>query len=173
MADNKNQQLVDDFSDIVEKSKPIVLTAIVKTLSVNYHDYIDDVAQETYLRAYKTLMKNGFSYQSSITTWLYAIARNEARRFNQKMAREEKKREKIEEHFFVEDKISSVTEIADINLLLAKIPEKHREILELVLGGMKNFEIAEALNIPDGTVKSRLNRAKASIKNLAREEFNE
>jgi RNA polymerase sigma-70 factor (ECF subfamily) len=46
-----------DFTEIVNSTKSIVLSAIEKNLAERFFHSIDDVVQETYLRAYKALVK--------------------------------------------------------------------------------------------------------------------
>ncbi|MCX7998292.1 MAG: hypothetical protein N3A69_04975, partial [Leptospiraceae bacterium] len=60
-----------DFEKIVAETKTVVLSAIQKYLHEENIDYIDDVAQETYLRAYKALKQNKFKSQSELSTWIY------------------------------------------------------------------------------------------------------
>ena len=84
-----------DFAEIVERTKGVVLSAISKTLDAEFSSHIDDVVQETYLRAYKSLQKEQFKNNSSIETWLYTIARNESLRMNEKLVRERQKSENL------------------------------------------------------------------------------
>src|SRR5271157_5838929 len=84
-----------EFADIVGSTKKIVLSAIEKHLSARFYHAIDDIAQESYLRAYRSIIKNKFRGDSKIETWLYAIARNEALRMNDRLAREEEKFKKV------------------------------------------------------------------------------
>ena len=49
--------------------------------------------------------------------------------------------------------------------VLAGLPEAHREVLLMrFVDGMSLAEIAEALSVPDGTVKSRLHNAAAALR---------
>ena len=48
------------FAEIIKETKGVVLSAIEKTLFNRFYHAIDDVAQETYLRAYKSLDRNQF-----------------------------------------------------------------------------------------------------------------
>ncbi len=106
------------FTSIVEQTKGIVLSAIKKYLFERYYHAIDDVVQETYLRAYKSLMNNKFQGRSKTGTWLYIIAKNESLRMNHKLQREEKKKEKIKSDVIYrkhhEDKIMDKLVIDDM-----------------------------------------------------------
>jgi len=83
----------DQFAKIVKETKSVILSAIRTNLYEYYAYAVDDVVQETYLRAYKSLIKDKFQNKSTLVTWLYAIARNEALRMNSKLKNEERKRD--------------------------------------------------------------------------------
>lgn len=84
-----------EFAEIVNSTRNTVLSAIEKNLAERFYYAIDDVAQETYFRAYKALKKNQFRQESKLSTWLYTIARNESLRMNDKLRKEEARAEKL------------------------------------------------------------------------------
>ena len=155
-----------EFGEIVRETKGVVLSAIEKHLSARFHESIDDVAQETYLRAYRSLAKGSFRRDSRISTWLSTIARNESIRMGERLAREEKRRErarKAAEAIPAPDYTDELLEGDEIDRMRESIrglPEKYREVLELAARGRGEAEIAEALAIRPGTVKSRLSRGR-------------
>lgn len=163
----------NEFSKIVSETKTIVLSAIEKNLAERFSFAIDDVVQETYIRAFKALSKESFRGDSSLSTWLYVIARNEALRMNEKLSREEKKVEKLKivtkEYKEPEDS----SPIEDLLRWLKKIPEKYRVVLEHYLSGKGEAEIAKELNIETGTVKSRAHRGRNMVKKIMIGEQNE
>jgi DNA-directed RNA polymerase specialized sigma24 family protein len=55
-----------EFADIVGRTKKVVLSAIEKNLASRFYHSIDDVVQETYLRAYSSLTKGKFRGESSL-----------------------------------------------------------------------------------------------------------
>lgn len=150
-----------DFALIVEKTKRVVLSAIEKNLFERFYYSIDDVVQETYIRAYKSLVKGDFRGDSALETWLYKIAQNESLRMNEKLLKEEKKSKKLmesmEEEFEPED-------ISGFNETIASLPEKYGSVLSLLLKGYSLKEISQSLDINIGTVKSRISRAKDILK---------
>lgn len=152
------------FSKIVNETKEIVLAAIRKHLFEHYAHAIDDVVQETYLRAYKSLVKDKFQDKSKISTWLYVIAKNESLRMNSKLKREEQKRDLFE--FFSrnihveENEVNDNYNINEITGKISLLPLKYRSILMMHYEGVSESEIAGKLSIPQGTVKSRLHRGK-------------
>ncbi|HEY1405165.1 MAG TPA: hypothetical protein VF857_01020, partial [Spirochaetota bacterium] len=63
-----------EFAIIVRKTKKVVLSSIGRHLPARFSHAIDDIAQESYIRAYRSLVKGAFRNESSLETWLYAIA---------------------------------------------------------------------------------------------------
>ncbi len=125
-----------------------------------------ELTQESFLRAYKAL--GGFRGESSVYTWLYKIALNRCRTYLKKRGRE--KNVSLDELHDAgwdpaEDPPDNLMDIMAVRRALTMLPPEHREILLLFyFDEMKYEEIAEALDIPMGTVKSRLSRAKAALK---------
>lgn len=160
-----------EFAEIVKRTKRTVLSAIEKNMSPQFYHAIDDVAQETYIRAYNGLVKNSFRGDSAIETWLYTIARNESLRMNQKLTREEEKARKISEstkliQFQKPDSGDSDYLLGHLTLL----PEKYRSVLTLSSQGFNINDISKKLGIRPGTVKSRASRGKKIIhENIRRE----
>ncbi len=161
------------FAEIVKTTKSSVLSAIRKYLSVEFYHSIDDVAQETYVRAYKGLIKNRFKEQSSINTWLYTIAKNESLRMNEKLKKEEEKFEKmvvqVNKNIDNErrNKYSEETSM-DLRDLITGLPDKYRTIMELSLLGYNEKQIADQLDIKRGTVKSRTSRGKELMQRMTK-----
>jgi RNA polymerase sigma factor, sigma-70 family len=153
-----------EFAAIVGRTKRIVLSAVRKHLAARFSYAIDDVAQETYLRGYRHLAGGWFRNESSIESWLYAIAKNESRRMNKKLAREEEKAEKAAEHLNEnphKDLLRDDTEHLDS--LIGGLPEKYRDVMTLKVRGRTEHEIASRLGINTGTVKSRFARGKEML----------
>lgn len=158
-----------DFTEIVNSTKSIVLSAIEKNLAERFFHSIDDVVQETYLRAYKALVSGKFREESKLSTWLYAIARNESFRMNEKLTREERKIEratlKIKEENHSDDNTRDQPNV--LIKYLKQIPEKYKTILLHYSEGFSEKEIAEKLSIKQGTVKSRAFRGKEILRKIA------
>jgi len=161
-----------NFTEIVESTKGVVLSAIGKTLDAEFSSHIDDVVQETYLRAYKSLKKEQFKNNSSLETWLYAIARNESLRMNEKLIRERKKSENLAESMSSFDAVEKSVEQKSeegslLTTLLEKLPEKYRRVIELDIQGYRDQQIAQELQISVGTVKSRNSRGREKLRQIA------
>ncbi len=151
-----------EFADIVGRTKKVVLSAIEKNLASRFYHSIDDVVQETYLRAYGSLTHGKFRGESSLETWLYTIARNESLRMNDRLMREERKEKKLLE----ENPVTGDDSDDNINLLqdkISRLPEKYGAVLSLVSLGYTLNQISDKLGINIGTVKSRISRGKKII----------
>jgi len=163
-----------EFAEIVKRTKKTVLSAIEKNMSARFYHAIDDVAQETYIRAYNGLAKNSFRGDSSIDTWLYSIARNESLRMNHKLVREEQKGKKASENASLMQihKAADSDDTAYLSDHLTRLPEKYRSVLSLTSQGYSINDISQKLGIRPGTVKSRTSRGKKIIhENIRREEY--
>lgn len=158
-----------DFAAIIAETKRPVLAAIRRYLDQRFAYAIDDVAQEVYLRAYRALAKGKLHDASKLRSYLYTIARNEALRMNARGEREEKKAEKFlsarrEKMTVSADSVTSRTMANDVAEALAGIPEHYAQVVQLSMLGFSAREIVEQLQIRPGTVKSRLSRGLALLR---------
>lgn len=147
-------------------------------------DLAEDIGQETFLRAYRSAAR--YREISKFSTWLYTIAinlcRNELRRRKFKtysleaMAeREESDRVRID---IVDEKAKPDRDLEQkeighlVREAVASLPEKSRTPLVLRdIQGLTYEEIGEMLRLPEGTVKSRINRARLRVKQMLRPIF--
>jgi RNA polymerase sigma-70 factor, ECF subfamily len=161
-----------EFAEIVGRTKKIVLAAVHKHLAARFSHAIDDVVQETYLRGYRHLVQGKFRHESSLESWLYAIARNESLRMNGKLAREEEKARKEAERRIGGVPDPCFTEESGhlgLAAMLDRLPEKYRSVVALKAQGITEREIARQLSINEGTVKSRFSRGKEMLQKLSGE----
>jgi len=165
-----------EFAEVVKNTKRTVLSAIGKNMAPRFYHAIDDVAQETYIRAYRALEKNSFKGDSSIETWLYTIAKNESIRMNKKLLRLEEKSKKALAAFNEMNRMENEDYSPDsenmeyIHEHISLLPEKYRDILTLSSKGFNINDISQRLGIPLGTVKSRSSRGKKMVlENIRRE----
>jgi RNA polymerase sigma-70 factor (ECF subfamily) len=168
------------FASIVEETKGVVLKAIKSCLFSEYYYAIDDVVQETYIRAYRSLVKNKFKEESKLSSWLYTIARNESIRMNRKLKAGERRREKYVERnmqYLDNSKEDNITEkienddlIEKLGEAIGKLPKKYENVMDLYLKGFNEKQIAKFLSISRGTVKSRVHRGKQKLKEIFGEE---
>lgn len=163
-----------EFENIFKKTKKSVLNAINKYLAKRFYHAIDDVVQETYVRAFRAICNNSVKDMEKLNSYLYTIAKNESFRMNEKLYREEKKAGQIKEFYLTEatgnerawetDHIS--TSMDDVRERLPDLPVKYGQVLELYFLGHRVSEISFKLNLKPGTVKSRTTRGIKILRRL-------
>ncbi|MGE5498834.1 MAG: RNA polymerase sigma factor [Syntrophothermus sp.] len=154
------------FRDLVLKHKDKVRNLVY--LTVGSRELIDDISQDVFISVFNKL--KSFRFESQFTTWLYRITVNKCKDHLRKV--------KIRSIFIPikesEDEYGSsgmsseyvdTTEI--VQKAIAKLPEKLRAPLVMrEVDGMSYQEIAESLGCEVGTIKSRIFRARESLKYL-------
>ena len=122
-----------------------------------------DVLQETFLYFLKKFP--GFRLTANLKTFLYPAVRNlsiAARRKAARFQASELELARIEQMRAPDPPVPPTAELAAV---LACLPEEHREVLLLrFVDGLKLAEVAEAAEIPLGTVKSRLHNALEALR---------
>lgn len=125
-----------------------------------------DVLQETFLYVLRKFP--GFRLTANFKTFLYPAVRNlsiGARRKTERFQATDAERWALDQTAAPE---SAQTNIEELRTVLAALPEEQREVLMLrFVDGLSLAEIAEAMAVPLGTVKSRLHN---SLEVLRREE---
>ena len=118
----------------------------------------EDVTQEVFLRVWRALPH--FEARSSLSTWIYAITRNTC--LNLKASGHERamaRRDYSEREFLAPPRNPDAALL--IEQLLQKLPSTYRRVLTLYyLGDYSCEEVGERLDMPLGTVKTCLHRAK-------------
>lgn len=146
------------------------MAAIRRYLDAGYLYAIDDVAQEVYIRAYRALSQGKLKDDSKLRSYLYTIAKNETLRMNARCQREERKTEKFLEnqrHKMIpaSGPAASMSQMTSEMLdQLTHLPEQYAEVVKLAMLGYTAKQIVEKLEIKPGTVKSRLSRGMAMLR---------
>ncbi len=152
------------YNEIVSKYKNRLMNTIVRMISSEQE--AEDIIQETFLRVYQH--RDSFDFRHCFSTWLYTIALN--------LARNELRKRKRFKFFDIFDMQGHESEIA----VEMKLPSNLPKILENAIETLPNKykmafilrdiqeqpyeEVAKIMNIPLGTVKSRVNRARALLR---------
>jgi len=126
-------------------------------------DIADDLVQDTVIKA----MRSASSLRDieKMNSWLFTILANCWRDY----LRRQKPTDDIDECIFTDDSTPELTQerqnITDIvQQAVASLPQGQRQVLSLVdLEGFTYAEVAEIIDIPAGTVMSRLNRARKAL----------
>ena len=142
-------------------------------------DLVEDIAQETFIRAYRALSQ--FRGEAQFYTWLYRIAVNTAKKALGDLKRDPLVSENALRGGDEEDETSAVENelttaetpetvlaakeiAAAVNSAMEALPEELRQAVSLrEIEGLSYEEIAEAMSCPIGTVRSRIFRAREAI----------
>ena len=149
------------FGELVRRHQPLVRGFLRRMLG-RCDALADDVAQETFIKAYRAL--RGFRGGASFSTWLCAIAANELRA--------EWRRQKRRAEFLEEEGGESARseprrsgDGRDLAAALQRLSEMQRAALVLCFEhGLTHEEAAAALGCPVGTLKSHISRGKLRLR---------
>lgn len=166
---------VDAYEELVKIYYKTVFNIALRMFSNN--EDASDITQEVFIKIYKSI--GAFEGKSSLKTWIYRITTNlcldEFRsRKNMKVVSFDEQIEHNNDRYNIEFKIESTT--PESNLLKKEVKEAlNRAIMELpkdlrialILRDVQNLsyeEISSFLKCPQGTVKSRINRARQLLR---------
>ncbi|WP_146103677.1 RNA polymerase sigma factor [Nonomuraea solani] len=131
-------------------------------------DVADDLAAEVFVIAL------GGGYDASmgaVRPWLYGIATNLVARYRRTEIRRWKaigrsaERDRVSHEDEVLDRVAAARFTGPLAGALAALKQRDRDVVLLIaLGGLSHAEVAAALEIPFGTVASRLNRARKQLR---------
>lgn len=152
------------YNTLVNRYKDRLFNVLYRMLSSE--DEANDLLQETFLRVWQHKMSYDFRF--AFSTWIYTIALNLARN-------ELRRRKKIKflDIFDFSDKLTAKEEKVDTSANLKslleaemkRLPEKYKTAFLLRdVDNLSYEEIAQVLAVPLGTVKSRVNRARAILR---------
>ncbi len=145
---------------------------------------VEDIAQETFIRAYRALPQ--FRGEAQFYTWLYRIAVNTAKKalmdlkrdpliYESSMAAHDESDETSRPRHEpstdeTPETVLAAQEIAAaVNAAMEALPEDLRQAVTLrEIEGLSYEEIASAMNCPIGTVRSRIFRAREAISSRVR-----
>lgn len=159
------------FDMIVRRYKDQLLNFVYRF--VGNMEEAEDIVQETFLRVYRN--RQAYKRIAKFSTWIYTIAGNLARTELRKRKRrrifsisdlgyEDKDYEISDEVFNPEAHVDSRMQEEIIQREINKLPPKFREVIILRdVQELSYEEISKILNVPIGTVKSRVNRGRLKL----------
>jgi RNA polymerase sigma-70 factor (ECF subfamily) len=165
------------FSDLAMEHMPSLYTAALR-MTRNPAD-AEDLVQETYLKAYRAF--NSFTEGTNLKAWLYRILTNTyINTYRAKKRRPEESDIDDLENFYLyrrlgglegaiagrsaEDEVLDHITETEVKEAIEALPEQFR--MAVLLGDVEGFsykEIAEILDVPIGTVMSRLHRGRRAL----------
>ena len=163
------------FKELVRRYEDCVASTVIGMLG--FRPEAEDVGQEVFIRFFHSL--GNFKGKSSLKTYLTRIAinlsLNELRR--RKRHRFRVVNEPVEERIDIQDETADCEfndEKEMVSRALEKLKPEFRMVIVLrFLDGYSTREIAEILQIPEGTVLSRLARAMKKLKTILESYFGE
>lgn len=157
------------FRFLVSKHQRLVLHVVGRI--VQQQDQVEDVCQDVFIKVFKML--KSFRGESKLSTWIATIAYNTAithlrkqKRRNELMYHEEPMLLAAEKGTGPNQKMVETEEARKYLLkLIESLPVHYRTVLTLYhLEEFSYREIVEITGMPEGTIKSYLNRARALLK---------
>ena len=166
----------DDFTAfelLVDRYKDRLVNVLFRIL--NERNEAEDLVQETFLRVYQHRQDYDFTY--CLSTWIYTIALN--------LAKNELRRKRKFKFFSIFEMQENGVELKDtkpgpqslkmiLDKAIVKLPLKYKTAFILRdVEQLSYEEVAQVLEVPLGTVKSRVNRARAILKDELRPKLEE
>ncbi len=176
-----NQALAGDkaaFGELVRKYQDRLLNTLFHV--VGNREEAEDVAQEAMVQAYLKL--DTFRRKSTFYTWLYRIA------FNAWVTRRRRKKDEVSMDQIRErtgdephdtgdgppDQLLRDEQVQQVRVAMQSLNDEHRAILVLrEMEGCRYEVISEILELPVGTVRSRLHRARLHLRDQLKEVLQE
>ena len=137
----------------------------------------EEITQDVFLRSWRSLDRYQPS-QGSLVSWLLSIAHNRAidelRSRRGKNARREISDEALQPQAAIDAGFDDALLRGEVQQALAELPAAQREVIELVFwGGLTRREIADRLELPLGTVHTRLRLGMDKLRGTLRRLFDE
>lgn len=167
---------VEAFESLIQSVKLLVVNTAFQYLK-DYEEALD-CSQEVFIKAFKNM--SSYKENSAFSTWIYQITKNQCidmlrRRKGVNLSIDESlededapdiqlpapESQEPENHTIRQSRIQAVRDAIE------QLPDKLREVCVLRdIQELSYQEISELLDIPEGTVKSRLNSARAKLREI-------
>jgi len=191
MSENERDLVERAKSGEVEAFEQLILNCQKKVFNIAYrmignYDDANELAQEVFLRAFRSMKK--FKGDALFSTWIYKVTVNvcldEIRKRKKKIVvsldqeieiKDGEVKRQIPDNAPTPDIELETKELKNaVNESIQQLPDDYKSIIVLRdIQGFSYFEISKIVNCPEGTVKSRISRARKALKEilLARKEL--
>lgn len=160
---NKKEINKEEFVYLIEENK-VSLYRLAKSILKNDVE-VDDAISEAILKAYKN--KNKLKNKESFKSWIMRIVANECYNLIRKNNRFD-----LRDNLDTLNLVHTDKEYYGLREIIDDLSEEFSSVLVLFYyEDMSIKDISKVLQISEGTVKSRLNRAKSKLKVLLKEEI--
>jgi RNA polymerase sigma-70 factor (ECF subfamily) len=161
----KAPRVVTALGEVAFRQQLVELIPHVRAFahSMTQHIHADDLAQDTMVRAWKA--RATYQAGTNMKAWLFTILRNERTTKARRAWRTQSLDPEIGENTLeVHENPFAREELLDVRNAMQKLPFQQRQALVLVTAaGMSYLDAAEICDCAVGTVKSRVNRARAAL----------
>ena len=165
----------DACRNLVEVLHRPVLATIYRFLGPRFHSQVEDIAQDIFLKVFRSIDRFDLERGVKFTTWIYTFVRNHCFDVLKKRrlattsltANEDSQREVPDEAALAPARSAENRELGEkIGEALAGLGEDQRMVFVLrEYEGLEYSAIADVMGVSEGTVKSRLHRAKQALRN--------
>ena len=160
---------IEAFTKLVRDNSSLVYRVALRMLGA---ESAQDASQEVWIRVWRNI--KGFRGESAFSTWLYRITMNTCLSIRQRESRREQREYGAEEMPYLpeppggeadpEAAALSAERREQIQAALAHVRSEHRAALVLRhMEGLSYAEIAEVLEVPEGTAKGWVSRGRAAL----------
>jgi len=139
-------------------------------------EVVEDIGQDVFVAAFRAI--TGFQSKSSFFTWLYRIAINHCKNYTTSSNRAKEFEQRYQQEYRADGDNDGYVRTPQSTLLakefveqmeraLSMLPEEQRTVLVLCeFEGLSYQEIADVLECPVGTIRSRLSRARTTLQQV-------
>lgn len=153
------------FSYLYDNYSPALYSVILSILPDREHS--NDILQEVFIKIWRQV-ESYDSNKGRLYTWMIQIARNSAIDLVRSTAyKQSQKNQEIEESVYSNKLEDFNPDKIGLRPMVHKLRQEHRELVELsYFQGFTHEEIAKALDMPLGTVKTRLRSALIQLRTM-------
>lgn len=153
-----------DFDQIYRDYHRLIRSVIFK---INGPVSLDDLVQETFLKVWKKY--HHFEHRSQLKTWIYRIAVNVTIDFRRRNKKVDLNEELNNDLVDPSNEFNNQSNQDLVSKALLGLSDEHRQVIVLhFLEDLSVKDVAFALQISTGTVKSRIHHAKANMRKALR-----
>jgi RNA polymerase sigma-70 factor (ECF subfamily) len=155
----------DSFAELVHRYKKLIYYTVY--YYIKDREEVNDVAQEVFVKIYKSL--NRYNSEYNFSTWSVAIAKNLCvdiiRKKKLKVTNIDEYESLTRDDDTPERQYLSKERAAQVHKAIENLPEKYRTLIILYhQHGLSYKEMAERLNKPLSIIKNRLHRARVTLR---------
>jgi RNA polymerase sigma-70 factor (ECF subfamily) len=157
------------FEHIVNRYKDKAMTLMMRI--IRNRDEAEDALQEAFIKTYKAVVSSKFEERSKFSTYFYRIVYNTAIDHYKKLKKSshvDLESEEIPDITLDHKTPGSDSEIQNlVNTYLGELPSNYSAILTMFfINDLSHEEISQTLDLPLGTVKNRIFRAKEKLREI-------